>query len=89
MAATERIKDWPITQDLEEQDPRCLRFATIRSFKGLEADIVFLIGIRGDTPACTEADIYVGGSRARFMLNVFHQQNMHMPGSELGADTGS
>jgi hypothetical protein len=51
-----------------------IRFATIRSFKGLEADVVFLIGLYKDNHACTEADIYVGGSRARFLLYVFYSK---------------
>lgn len=74
LAQEEKLKTWPIITSLEEKDPQCLRFATIRSFKGLEADIVFLFGIRPDTLACTEADIYVGGSRARFLLNIFHHE---------------
>ncbi|HHY11027.1 MAG TPA: hypothetical protein GX529_00175, partial [Firmicutes bacterium] len=45
-----------------------VRFATIRSFKGLESDIVFLIGLKAGRRTCTDADIYVGASRARFML---------------------
>ena len=53
-----------------------VRFSTIRSFKGLEADIVFLIDITPDSRVCTRADIYVGGSRARFMLYIFHDSRM-------------
>ncbi len=51
-------------------------FATIRSFKGLESDIVFLIGLRAGRQTCTDTDIYVGASRARFMLQVFHDKDM-------------
>ena len=51
-----------------------IKFATIRSFKGLEADVVFLIGLHKNNRACTEADIYVGGSRARFLLYVFYKE---------------
>lgn len=53
-----------------------VKFATIRSFKGLESDIVFLIGLRAGKRNCTDADIYVGASRARFMLQVFHDKDM-------------
>lgn len=53
-----------------------VRFATIRSFKGLESDIVFLIGLKAGRRTCTDADIYVGASRARFMLQVFHDKDM-------------
>ena len=59
-----------------------LRFSTIRSFKGLEADIVFLIDITAGSRVCTEADIYVGGSRARFLLYIFHDANMEVKGKQ-------
>lgn len=42
---------------------------------GLDADIVFLIYITAGSRVCTEADIYVGGSRARFLLYIFHDEN--------------
>lgn len=53
-----------------------IMFATIRSFKGLESDIVFLIGLKAGRQTCTDTDIYVGASRARFMLQVFHDKDM-------------
>ncbi len=58
-----------------EEKPDGIRFATIRSFKGLESDVVFLIDIVGGAPVCTDADIYVGGSRARYLLYVFVQES--------------
>lgn len=62
-----------------------IKFATIRSFKGLEADVVFLIGLHKNNRACTEADVYVGGSRARFLLYVFHKRGEPSKGMRLGA----
>lgn len=61
----------------EVGDPRpdVLRFSTIRAFKGLEADVVLLIGVRPDSPVCSKADLYVGGSRARYALHVFHRKD--------------
>ena len=53
-----------------------VRFATIRSFKGLESDLVFLIGLKAGKPTCTDTDIYVGASRARFLLKIFYDENM-------------
>ena len=50
-----------------------VQFSTIRSFKGLEADVVFLIGLKV-SKACTPADVYVGASRAKFLLYVFHHE---------------
>ena len=51
-----------------------IRFETIRSFKGLEADVVFLIGIC-EGEHCARPDVYVGGSRARFLLYVFYKED--------------
>jgi len=65
-AGRKKIGEWPL------YDPRAggnkakpsnaVTFQTIRSFKGLEADIVFLTGIRPGSQACTPNDIYVGSS---------------------------
>ncbi len=71
-----KLKEWPITQ-FQSKD-HGIRFATIRSFKGLEADVVILIDVK-DSRACTRADVYVGASRARFMLYVLHHEDWEMP----------
>jgi hypothetical protein len=76
LAGRERIKDWPVVESMEQRGNQ-IRFGTIRSFKGLEADIVFLVDIR-PSRACTLADIYVGGSRARFLLYVLHDEGMEI-----------
>lgn len=76
LAGLPKIKEWPL-EDLHSENPSAIRFATIRSFKGLEADIVFLIGLK-ESKACTEPDIYVGGSRARFLLYIFHDKDMKL-----------
>ncbi|EEG79075.1 nuclease-related domain-containing DEAD/DEAH box helicase [Dethiobacter alkaliphilus] len=77
LAETASLKGWPIG-DINDVNPNAIRFSTIRSFKGLEADVVFLIGIKEGTQACTPADIYVGSSRARFLLYVFHHQHIQI-----------
>lgn len=69
-----KIKEWPLVQ-YGDTKSNSVKFCTIRSFKGLEADIVFLIGIRNESKACTLSDVYVGGSRARFLLYVFHEES--------------
>lgn len=81
LAGRDKLKEWPIvhTTDVSRN---VLRFSTIRSFKGLEADIVFLIDITAGSRVCTEADIYVGGSRARFLLYIFHDANMKVKGKQ-------
>jgi len=51
-----------------------VRFGTIHSFKGLEADVVILCGIDGKLPGCSPATLYVGATRARVMLQVIRQK---------------
>lgn len=51
---------------------RSIRFATIMSYKGLEADVVLLIGIQNHEYLCSKTNLYVGGSRAKYYLNIFH-----------------
>ncbi len=78
LAGCKKIGSWHISDFRENRAIRAgnIPFATIRSFKGLESDIVFLIGLRDGKRNCTDADIYVGASRARFMLQVFHDKNL-------------
>ncbi|SMP70878.1 NERD domain-containing protein [Anoxynatronum buryatiense] len=68
------IKEWALD---DSGNPRSdgIKFTTIRKFKGLESDIAFLIGVCPDTPVASPADVYVGSSRARFMLYVFHRED--------------
>jgi hypothetical protein len=77
----DRIREWPLV-DFPDETGSGIRFATIRSFKGLEADVVFLIGLKQGKQTCTETDVYVGGSRARFLLYVFY--NRAEPPAKLG-----
>jgi len=69
LASMTKIKDWPLVDFADKKHG--VQFSTIRSFKGLEADVVFLIGLK-ESKACTPADVYVGASRAKFLLYVFH-----------------
>jgi superfamily I DNA/RNA helicase len=48
-----------------DKPSNAITFQTIRSFKGLEADIVFLTGIKVGSKACTLNDIYVGSFHGR------------------------
>lgn len=85
LARCKTIGSWPLAEfqeayeGLPQQPANAVRFATIRSFKGLESDIVFLIGLKAGKRTCTDTDIYVGASRARFMLQVFHDKHMAPP----------
>ena len=73
MADVDKLKSWTL-KNTGDDDTSALRFDTIRSFKGLESDIVFLIDVKQDSPVYTKADIYVGGSRARFLLYIFEHE---------------
>lgn len=57
LAGRKKLKEWLLVQT-NEAGGNVLRFSTIRSFKGMEADI------------------YVGGSRARYMLYIFNYIGM-------------
>jgi len=59
----------------DEAVPNTIRHATVKKFKGLEADCVLLVGV--GAPSRYYKDdrlrrfVYVGGSRARVILHVF------------------
>ncbi|MGE5559873.1 MAG: NERD domain-containing protein [Chloroflexota bacterium] len=74
LAGAVKIKEWPLAV-YPDTNPHGLQYATIRSFKGLEADIVFLIGLEAGKRTLTDADIYVGASRAKFLLYLFHSKD--------------
>jgi superfamily I DNA/RNA helicase len=66
--------EWPIVE-LGKSSGYGIKFSTIRAFKGLESDVVFIIGLKKDSPVSTPTDIYVGGTRARFLLKIFHHED--------------
>jgi hypothetical protein len=74
LAGVVKVLEFPLAA-VGDPRPDALRFSTIRAFKGLEADIVLLIGVRPDSKVCSRPDLYVGGSRARFMLHIFHRDD--------------
>ncbi len=88
LSGLKQIGQWPLFDLIKGREeglakpPDAVAFSTIRSFKGLEADIVFFIGIRAGTRACTINDIYVGSSRASFLLYVFHEEGFDFNGKE-------
>jgi hypothetical protein len=79
-AGRNRIGEWPLYDsgarraNGEAHPANAVSFSTIRSYKGLEGDVIFLTGVRKGSQACTLNDIYVGCSRARFLLYVFHEE---------------
>ena len=73
----EKKRDF-FTTDLVTPGQSKVRIGTIQSFKGLEADVVILIGIDGNEHACSPANLYVGATRARTMLYVILQQDFKL-----------
>jgi hypothetical protein len=73
LADVKAVGKVPITTDPQKwlADGAVL-FATIRSFKGLEADAVIMVDIDvpGKVPYFTTADFYVGCSRAKHLLAI-------------------
>ena len=64
MAMTENLKDWKKDQGI--------LYSTVRSFKGLEADIVIMgnVTTRGAHDTFSNTDFYVGCSRAKHVLKI-------------------
>jgi len=76
-AGKDKLGEWALCDVSRGQKAKVssnsVSFCTIRSFKGLEADVVFLTGVKSGSRVCTVNDLYVGCSRARFLLYIFHE----------------
>jgi hypothetical protein len=71
LAKLDTIGRVPLTTDpLKWQQGEGMLFATIRSFKGLEADAVLMVDVVApdSLPHFSQADFYVGCSRAKHLL---------------------
>ena len=66
---SESLKDEDINTNMSQAIPGKVRVGTIQGFKGLEADVVILVGIDEQASARPEW-LYVGASRARGALFV-------------------
>ena len=63
------LESTPLSTNLAQPEPGLLRIGTIQGFKGLEADIIILVGI--DHQASVHPEwLYVGCSRARSLLYI-------------------
>lgn len=78
---TNKHSDWsaglaglPITTEMVAVTAGQLRVGTIQGFKGLEADVVILVGLDAGATKYPET-LYVGASRARAALYVLTQEN--------------
>ncbi len=64
-----------LSTNLAQSESGLLRIGTIQGFKGLEADIIILVGI--DHQASVHPEwLYVGCSRARMLLYVFKLEHI-------------
>jgi hypothetical protein len=73
LAQQSKIGPLVVTEDLDEwRMGKGLLFSTIRSFKGLEADIVVLVDVvtPDSISVFTKADFYVASSRAKHLLRI-------------------
>lgn len=70
-----------LSKQIKDEDYICngkrIKFTTCRKFKGLEANVVFLVDINKDMLTMKDETriFYVGASRAKFELNIFAQMN--------------
>lgn len=71
-----------LSTDLVDCPPGSVRVGTVQGFKGLEADVVILVGLDAKATQRPEA-LYVGASRARAALYVLA---LEAAGLSLGAD---
>lgn len=71
-----------------EGDAREIRFATISSYKGLEADVVLLADVENLEDRHALSNLYVGTSRAKALLAVFLSETVREAYSELAEDLG-
>lgn len=73
LAGRATLCELPIVEpaDITGLQKRAWNFFTIQSFKGLEADVVFLLDVDGFSGMQNRMKNYVGMSRARFMLYYF------------------
>jgi hypothetical protein len=67
---------------------RDIPFSTVQSFKGLEADAVFLIDVDDLSTAESASALYVGASRARTNLYVYLQADVRSVYDERAAGFG-
>ena len=89
-AIAEGLDEWDIaTGDRKSASENLIEFATIASFKGLEADAVALIGIDDLHSRDVLMSTYVGASRARAVLTVFARESVRGDLSDRARDFGA
>jgi len=70
--AGEKIEKWrlyDLNPDADSESPG-ISFATIRAFKGLEADAIIIADLNGSSWAMDAQSLYVAASRAKHLLAI-------------------
>ena len=67
---------------------QAIRFATVSSYKGLEADVVLLVDVDNLEDKHALSNLYVGTSRARAVLAVFLKETVREDFSKLAESLG-
>jgi len=60
--------------DITDNTTKCLNYFTVQAFKGLESKVVFLVDIDGFLSKEDRRLNYVGASRAKLLLYIFHDK---------------
>jgi hypothetical protein len=86
LAGVEEIAGWPLTLYDPQTHPSGISFSTVKSFKGLEADVVIICDMDGKFPIHQAQDQYVAVSRARHLLYVLHHHDWKPPKTGPGLE---
>ncbi len=82
LAGVERIGAKPLVEATSVSNPEAIRFSTLHSFKGLEAEAVILCDVDWSGHGNEPSHLYVAASRARQLLYVLHRGEWS-PGAPL------
>jgi superfamily I DNA/RNA helicase len=72
------LAGFPVTEELMVPD-EAIRFSSLHRFKGLEADVILLCDVDGDPDNCRPEHLYVGVSRAKHRVHLFHSPEWAPP----------
>ncbi len=79
LAGVDELAGCPIGPYDPEGPAKTVTFSTVKSFKGLEADVVIFCDMDGKFPINKAQDQYVAVSRARHVLYVLHHRGWRPP----------
>jgi len=68
----------PVTEEITHDGGR-IRFSSLHRFKGLEANVILLCDVTGDSDGAKSEHLYVATSRAKHRVFIFHDKTWKMP----------